>query len=218
MTEKTALIVGSSGAVGRHILRLLLESDNYQKVISLVRRPSGVTHGKLVERIVDFDSLTSFTLNERVNHVYCSLGTTRKRAGSAEGFRKVDLDYVLALGEWSKCCGAERFGVISSIGAGQKGRGLYLQTKTEMEQGLKELDFSSLLIFRPSLLHGERDEFRLGEQLGYWGLKGMSWLPGLQQYQPVATETVARVMVEYVSRSHVEGLEVVEGLAFHETT
>ena len=101
--------------------------------------------------------------------------------------------------------------VISSLGAGGKASGLYLQTKTRMEQGLRQLSFPSLLIFRPSLLHGDRDEFRVGEQIGYWGLSVLAGVPGLKRYKPVATEQVARMMISATLKT-AEGECVLENL------
>jgi hypothetical protein len=89
---KSALIAGSSGLVGSHCLHFLLSSPEYASVTALVRRPSGVTHPKLHEKIVDFDKLENLP---HTNDVFCALGTTIKKAGSKPEFRRVDFEYPL---------------------------------------------------------------------------------------------------------------------------
>ncbi len=64
-----------------------------------------------------------------------------------------------------------------------------------MEQGLKALDFPNLLIFRPSLLQGEREEFRPGEKLASLIMQPLTRLPLLSRYQPVSTTQLAKVML-----------------------
>ncbi|CAM3685050.1 NAD(P)H-binding protein [Parendozoicomonas haliclonae] len=212
--RRCAIVAGSSGAVGRHVLDRLLQAPEYERVISLVRRPSGIADPKLDERIVDFDNLDLGTLPEpQATDVFCCLGTTRKKAGSAEAFRKVDFDYVLNLGLLAKDAQVERFAVISSIGAGSgKNKGLYLRTKAEMEQALKALQLPSLIIVRPSLLVGERNEFRLGEHLAQLPLKLLSFIPGFGNYRPIRTAQVASAMVTLALGSG-EGVHIYESRA-----
>ncbi len=121
MDQSIAVIAGASGAVGRHLLGYLLDSSAYSHVISLVRRPSGIVSAKLTEQVIDFDhpgGLSELKGFHSVDDIYCCLGTTRKKAGSAKAFQKVDRDYVLMLGQLGKRLNAARFTVISSMGAG----------------------------------------------------------------------------------------------------
>ena len=214
MDQRIAVIAGASGAVGRHLLGYLLDSSTYSHVISLVRRPSVVASGKMTELVVNFNQLDRLTGLEgfnRVDDIYCCLGTTRKKAGSAQAFQKVDRDYVLMLGQLGKRLQAMRFTVISSIGAGGSATGLYLQTKTEMEQGLKSTGFSNLLIFRPSLLQGEREEFRPGEKLAALVMHPLSRVPLLSRYQPVTTIRLAKAMLQYTTSDEgSRGLQIIE--------
>src|ERR1700685_1925579 len=85
-----AVIAGASGLVGRECLDLLLK--RYDSVTSLVRKPTGRLHPRLVERRVDFDRLDTIEIPHGA-HVFSALGTTIKKAGSETAFRRVDFDY-----------------------------------------------------------------------------------------------------------------------------
>lgn len=161
---KTALIAGASGLVGSELLKLLLENDAYQTIHVLLRRPLETKSAKIVEHIVNFDELDKFDSNLKIDHVFCTLGTTIKKAKTKENFRKVDYDYVLALGKKANEWKAEKFLLVSSLGANAKSAIFYNRTKGEIENALKQLKLPHLFIFRPSLLIGNRKEQRTGEK------------------------------------------------------
>ncbi len=117
MKSRTALIVGSTGLIGGHCLRLLLESGLYDRVISLSRRPSGLTHAGLKEVLIDFDRLESHVKEFRADDVFCCLGTTIKKAVTRENFVRVDHDYPLIAANTAYSRGARRFFVVSAMGA-----------------------------------------------------------------------------------------------------
>ena len=90
--KRKALIIGATGLVGnRPLLHRLLDCDVYDKVTALVRRPTGISDSKLHEKVIDFDEMGLVVDEFAVDDVFCCLGTTIKKAGSQEAFRKVDL-------------------------------------------------------------------------------------------------------------------------------
>ena len=161
---KTILFAGSSGLVGAIALNKLLADPRVEKIILVSRSAQTLTHPKLKQIITSLDLLDSVDLLEygidRVDAALCTLGTTIKKAGSREDFKKVDKDFVLNFAKFSKKCGAAQFSVISALGADSKSSIFYNQVKGEMEEALRELNFQSLAIFRPSLILGERKEVR----------------------------------------------------------
>ncbi|WP_175986816.1 NAD-dependent epimerase/dehydratase family protein [Bacillus sp. Marseille-Q1617] len=163
--ERTAVLAGATGLVGSHLLQLLLKSSQYKKIISFVRTSSGIHHEKLDERVISFDTLKLLP-HEEVDDVFCCLGTTIKKAGTKEQFKMVDYNYPLELARVCKQHGAEQYLVISALGASADSRIFYSRVKGEVEQELEKLHYKRLHIFRPSLLVGERKEFRLGEKTG----------------------------------------------------
>jgi len=116
-TARSALVAGASGLVGSHVLRLLLAEPAYERVTALVRRELPQRHPNLVQRVVDFDRLAELGDFPRVDDVFCCLGSTIRRAGSQEAFRRVDFTYVHALARVASRHRAARFLLVSSLGA-----------------------------------------------------------------------------------------------------
>jgi len=194
---KNALIAGASGLVGSELLQLLLNGNDYDKVIAFVRRPMEFSHPRLIQEIVDFKRLTEFSPAIAVTDVFCTLGTTIKKAGSQEAFRNVDHDYVVGMGKLSERIGVQQFLVVSSMGADASSRIFYNRVKGEMEMAVQQLNIPSIFIFRPSLLIGKRSEFRLGERIAQVMMGGLGFLfiGGLKKYRPIPASTVANAML-----------------------
>ncbi len=194
---RTALIVGSSGLVGGCCLSHLVERMEYARVVALVRRPSGRKDAGLEERVVDFDRLEEHKDAFAVDDVYACLGTTIKKAGSQERFRRVDHDYTAAVARLAAGGGASRFALVSSVGASERASSFYLRVKGETERDVAAAGFESLVIARPSLLVGERAENRPGERIGIGVARAVTFtlMGGLRKYRPIAADTVARALV-----------------------
>jgi uncharacterized protein YbjT (DUF2867 family) len=158
-------LIGATGLVGKEALSALLERDAVRRVVAFVRRPTGVAHPRLEERVVDFERLDDAFGNGPVDVAISCLGTTIKQAKSRAQFRRVDHDYVLAFGRAARRAGATRFLAVSSIGASARSLAFYSRVKGEVETGLRALGFPSLTLLRPSLLLGAREEERLGERI-----------------------------------------------------
>jgi uncharacterized protein YbjT (DUF2867 family) len=164
----TAVVAGPTGLVGSRLLDVLLREPRYRRVVAMSRRPLE-PEPKLEAVDADYDRLdqvlAKVTSADRPIDVFCCLGTTIGRAGSQAAFRRVDHDYVLSLGRWARGAGAHRMIVVSAAGADAASRVFYNRVKGETERDLAALRLRSLVIVRPSLLSGQRDEFRLGERL-----------------------------------------------------
>jgi uncharacterized protein YbjT (DUF2867 family) len=157
---RTALLAGGSGFVGSRLLKLLLDSGDYERVHAVSRRPLPLDHARLANHILPLEQSAQRLKGLRCDDAFCCLGTTRRIAGSDEAARRVDVDLVLAFARTARACGARRFVVLSSVGATAGSRHPYLRAKAEMEAGLADLAFESLDILRPGLLLGWRREPR----------------------------------------------------------
>jgi uncharacterized protein YbjT (DUF2867 family) len=195
MGQRSALIAGATGLIGSSCLRGLLGCLEYEHVIAVVRRPSLPKHPRLIERVIDFDKLSTLEIS-RVDDVFCALGTTIKKAGSQPAFRKVDLEYPAALAAWAVANGARQFLTVSSVGANASSSNFYLRVKGEMEAAVVAQPFSSVHIFRPSILIGARPEQRFAETMGIKAAQLFEFaLVGLRKYRPIEARTVAAAML-----------------------
>ena len=117
MENKTALIIGATGLVGKFCLSYLLNENAYTRVIAISRKPIGFAHAKLVNIVCDFDQLEKHQAEIKADDIYCCLGTTIAVAGSREAFTKVDYTYPLQVAEMAKQNGASQFLLVSALGA-----------------------------------------------------------------------------------------------------
>lgn len=198
MITKKALIVGATGLIGGYCLQALLEDPKYAEVIALVRNPLPTSHPKLRTVNTRFDNLEHALAGIEADDVFCCLGTTIKKAGSQEAFKKVDFALVFAVAELMRKKGAAQFLVISSMGADENSKVFYSRIKGEMESALEGVGYPCLHIIRPSLLLGPREDFRLAEKIGAMLTPVLQpfLLGSLKKYRPVQAESVARFMVK----------------------
>lgn len=166
MPGKTAILIGATGLVGGHTLRLLLESPAYSKVIAVSRRPVAFNHKKLVRVETGFDHLASALQGSKADDAFCCLGTTIRQAGTKAEFHKVDYGYALEFAHSVLRNGAKNFLLVSAIGAQSRSPVFYNRVKGLLEKEISALDFQQVSIFRPSLLVGDRVEDRPGEAIG----------------------------------------------------
>jgi uncharacterized protein YbjT (DUF2867 family) len=189
------LIAGATGLVGRECVRQLCSAGGITLVRALVRRrlTDQPASPLLDERVADFGTLESHADLFAVDAIVCALGTTMKRAGSRAAFRAVDLDLPLRIARLGLSRGARHFVLVSALGANPRSRFFYNRVKGELEDALAGLGYPSLTILRPSILLGDREEFRLGERIG---IPLMRLVPG--QAAPIHARDVAAVVVRQV--------------------
>ena len=195
---KTAIVLGATGLIGKKVTEHLLKNDTYSTVIILVRKPLNINHPKLKQHIFNYDAIDNTLL--KGDDLFCCLGTTIKTAGSKEAFRKVDLDYVVNVAKASKGNGINHFAVISAMGANKNSTVFYNQIKGEMEESIKAIGFNSTYIIRPSLLLGDRKEFRFGELIGKFFMITLSFLIP-KKYRAIYDVQVAISMIHFMSHT-----------------
>jgi uncharacterized protein YbjT (DUF2867 family) len=217
METKTALLVGASGLVGGHCLQFLLGEPSYTNVVALVRTPLPVSHPKLVQRLVDFPELETFGELMYADDVYCCLGTTIKKAGTQDAFRKVDFDYPIKLAALTQHCGAKQFLIITSLGADPHSRIFYNRVKGEVEESIRKIPLDAIHVFRPSLLLGDRAEHRTSEKAGALILSALKYaMKGpLQKYRAIQAHDVAKAIVR-VAQMNLNGVNIFESQRIQE--
>lgn len=197
LPPRRVLLAGATGLVGRELLRQLLDDPLVGEVRALTRRPLSrrdllghAGHPAGEERLqvceVDFDRLDRHTALFEVDWVCCAMGTTIRKAGSQAAFRQVDFDYPFQMAQLARAQGARQLLLVSALGANADSRVFYNRVKGELEDALAELAYESVCVAQPSLLAGERGEFRLAERLGLVLARLMP-----ERYKPVQAAQVA---------------------------
>ena len=206
--EKTAVIIGATGAVGKEILKEILADNFYNKVYILGRQSIDklADEERLTKIIVDFENLNFDTSILKDADVFASLGTTIKIAGSKENQRKIDVDYTV---NFSKLCEGKvkSFNVVSAIGANSKSTNFYNSLKGELEDKLKVMNLGVLRIFQPSLLISKRADKRFLEQMFMkvapifqLVLKGKA-----KKYSPIEVSVLGREIVRFAIENKKQG-------------
>ena len=192
-TQRTALVAGATGLVGRECLRLLANDDEITEVRALVRRPlpPESTGPRIRECRSDFERLSDHPDWFQVDWVFCALGTTIAKAGSRTAFRHVDYEYPLAIIRAALAQGASHVLLVSSMGANPRSPFFYYRVKGELEDAVHALGCPSLTIAHPGLLLGEHNgEWRAGEEFA----KRVAWLMP-ERWRPVHASQVASALV-----------------------
>jgi uncharacterized protein YbjT (DUF2867 family) len=173
-TKQRALLAGATGLVGHNILHLLSKDSMIAEVRALTRRslPSEDKSPVVKELITDFDKLQEHPEWFEVDTVFCALGTTIAKAKTQTAFRRVDFDYPLTIAKLARAQGAGHFLLVSAIGANPRSRFFYNRIKGELEDAILTVGYPSVTIARPSMLLGDRQEYRLGEHIA----KKITWL------------------------------------------
>lgn len=204
-TRRTAIIAGSTGLVGSLLLRRLLESDDYARVIALARRAPDFAHPHLEVVLSDFGNLEALIPKLAADDAFCCLGTTTAKAGGRAGLERVDYHMVVDFARAAHGAGARRLFVVSSVGTSKRALSFYSRTKARMEAAVAEIGYDSVDLVRPSLLLGARGESRPAEQLAQKlaPLLAPFFAGALRSYRPVEASAVADALLRLAQvRAH----------------
>jgi uncharacterized protein YbjT (DUF2867 family) len=193
---KRAIVTGASGLIGSKLVNILIESREYDTVISLARKRLHKKHPKLVQEIVNFGEVDSYLSFIKGDVLFCCLGTTQKQTPNEEDYYKIDHDYPVDLAQAALKNSVPEFHFVSAIGADPSSSNFYLRTKGEAERDLKAVGLASLHIYEPSLLTGRKSKRRLGERIATVVMKIINPLlmGGLKKYQSIDGAIVAKAM------------------------
>jgi uncharacterized protein YbjT (DUF2867 family) len=196
---RTALIAGSTGLVGRQLLKMLLESDRYDTVKAATRSTLPIQHSKLVQVTIDYSNIEKSKSQLKADDVFFCLGTTMAKAGSKSKFREVDFVYAHRTAKLAHEMGTEQFLIVSALGADPRSSIYYNRVKGEVEEAVSALGFQAIHIFRPSLLLGARREKRPGEDIGKLVYR-IFWFIIPDRYKAIEAGKVARAMLYFADR------------------
>jgi len=197
---KTALLFGSSGLVGGHLLNQLIKDANYSKIKLFVRSVPEINEPKVEIIKTDFNNLQNHKEDILGDDCFVCIGTTRKNTPDKDEYRRVELDIPKEIAKIAKSNLVNSFIFVSALYANPKSSGDYVRFKGLVDEELKRLNFSKLGIMRPSFLIGNRKEKRAGETIGIFVFKLLSplLLGPLKKMKPIHSETVAKAMIAVV--------------------
>ncbi len=195
---KKAIVFGSTGFVGSHLLRDLLSSADYDQVTAVVRRDSNIRHPKLKMLIGDYNSLTSLKAEINADEVFIALGTTRKNSPKQAVYYQVDHDYPVLAARIAKERGARSVFLVTAVDANPHSRFFYTRTKGETERDIIALGLEHTHIFRPSMILGARRENRAWSEtvlIKVWSAINpvLAWMAS--QYTGITGEDIAKAMI-----------------------
>ena len=195
---KTALIFGSSGLIGSHLLDLIINDNNYNKIKLFVRSEPTKSNSKLEIIKINFNNLEKHKDSITGDDCFFCIGTTKQNSPDKNEYKRIERDIPVEIAEIAKANLINSFIYVSSGFADPKNSGAYLRYKGEVEKELKKLNFTKLGIMRPSFLMGNRKEKRFGEKIGIFLFKLLSplFLGPLKKMKPIHSETVANAMIE----------------------
>ena len=195
---KIALLFGSSGLIGGHLLNKLIQNNDYNKIKIFVRTEPEIKDSKIEIIKADFNNLKNHIEDIKGDDCFFCIGTTKQNSPDKNQYKRIERDLPVEIAQIAKANSINSFVYVSSGFADPKNSGAYLRYKGEVEEELKKLNFTKLVIMRPSILMGNRKEKRFGEKIGIFLFKLLSplFLGPLKKMKPIHSEKVAKAMIK----------------------
>ena len=202
---KTALIFGSSGLIGNELFKTILLNNSYDKIKVFVRSIPEVNNPKVEIIKTDFSNLEQYKDKIIGEDCFFCVGTTKKDTPDKDEYRRVEYNIPVDVAKIAKANSIKSFYYVSSIGANPNASSNYLKNKGQVEEELKNLNFSKLVIIRPSLLIGNRKSFRLGEVIFTPVMNTLTLFAfgNLKKYKPIKIQNVVKAIL-YISKNVVD--------------
>ena len=200
---KTALLFGSSGLIGGHLLNQLIQNNNYSKIKIFVRSELEINNPKVEIIKIDFNNLENHIEDIKGDDCFFCIGTTKQNSPDKNEYQRVELEVPKQIAQIAKSNLVNSFIFVSALYANPKSSGNYVRFKGMVEEELKRLNFPKLALMRPSFLMGDRKEKRVGEKIGIFVFKLLSplLLGPLKKMKPINSETVAKAMIRAVNEN-----------------
>ena len=194
---KTAILFGATGLLGKHLLNLLIENNDYDK-IKIFSRKDIITQSQKIEKyVIDFNELEKHKDKIVGDDCFFAIGTTRRVTPEKNDYIDVELNLPVKISKIAKNNNVKSFIYISSGGANANSRNLYLQNKGKAEQEIINLSFEFTAIIQPSLLLGDRKENRIGEKIAKFIFKSLSFIfiGKIRPFKAIHAKNVAKAII-----------------------
>ncbi|MEZ9461044.1 NAD(P)H-binding protein [Vibrio splendidus] len=217
--NKSIIIAGASGLVGKETLAALLKSDEVNRVYALSRHRLAVEGSKLTQVIDEALSVSpDITMDQPPEIGIIALGSTIKKAGTKEKLREIDVNLVTATAEKMQQLGVGHLIVVSCLGADINARSHYLRCKGEMEAKVESLGFEQTTFLHPGPLAGDRDEKRTDEKFLQGLLKIVKplMIGNLSKYVPIESSVIAQSILTISMMPHSNQVERLNSVAMNQ--
>jgi uncharacterized protein YbjT (DUF2867 family) len=196
---RTVTILGASGLIGSHLLRILINDPKTEKIVALVRNTIDITNPKLEQFAIDFEDPKAYEPHiAGAEVVFSAVGTTNKDVdGDHEKYKKVDFDINHHAAAAAAKHGVYSYVLVSSVKADpNNNNSFYLKLKGVTEEVVCQQSIPQIHIMRPSFLTGRKTKKRPGEvivetlsPLFSWAFKGKN-----EALKPIPADEVAKAM------------------------
>ena len=193
--KKHALVIGGTGATGKEIIRLLINSSEFSKVTVFVRRKTQINDKKINEHIINFDSINKYKKLIIGDILFSCLGTTRAEAGSKRKQYIVDYTYQYEFAKIAATNGVKNYSLVSSIGANKNSFFFYPKIKGMLEEKIKNLNFQKIQIYQPPSLIRQPELSRKGERITINVLNLINTFGLLKSLKPLKVRDLAKKMI-----------------------
>jgi uncharacterized protein YbjT (DUF2867 family) len=199
MNTYKAVIVGSTGAVGRNVLKTLLGSQKCTQITSITRRGIPEKDNKLHEHVIpDMSAETMYEkclpLVQDHQAAFCTLCIGQPTAFTTEEVYKTDVTMATEFAKACKDADVKHFSVLTSVETDANSYFWYLRIKAELEENIKQLGFDKATTFRPALLVTQENRYGWKDTITQNLYPQITWmLP--QRFKEIKVEDLGRAMV-----------------------
>ena len=204
---KTAILFGATGLVGSHLLNLLVNSNEYDKIKIFSRKEIKISNPKIETFIIDFKELEKNKGYINGDDCFFIIGTTRRATPQKRDYIDVELNLPVKIAKIARDNNIKSFIYVSSGGANADSRNLYLQNKGKAEKEIINLSFDFTAIIQPSLLLGDRKENRVGERIAKSIFKNLSFIfvGKLRPFKAIHASNVAKAIM-HITKNQLKDL------------
>ena len=199
---KTAILFGATGLIGSHLLEELLNNEEYSRVKIFTRKDIKKIHSKLDIYNINFKQLDNYKDKIIGTDCFFCLGTTRRQTPNKLNYIDTEFNLPVSIAQISKENKIKSFIYVSSGGANAQSKNLYLQNKGKAENEIINLLFDFTAFIQPSLLLGNRSEFRIGERIAQFIFKSLSFIfvGKLRPFKAIHALTVSKAIIKIINK------------------
>ena len=162
MQESILTIFGGSGFIASEIVYKL--SKSFKEIRLLTRDTQACNHLKVIKNVqihlYDSSNVSSYSIHINESDIIINtvgiLNESRKQS-----FDDIHFNFVKKIINKSKECSVKKFIQLSALNADENGLSKYLQSKGKADKYISSMSSTSFktVIFRPSIVFGEKDSF-----------------------------------------------------------